>query len=79
MEITDELSILPEEGFNGEKYVNRQFRLDIGKTMEVVLACRNERIRDVIVHFCEEVETWVSDEDHFRVRTFIHSTCFHLL
>ena len=67
-EITEELSIIPENGFNVEEYVNRQFRMNVGGTLEVVLECRNERMRDVIDHFGEEVETWISDEDYFCVR-----------
>ena len=67
-EIIGEPSILPEEGFSVEEYVNRQFRMNVGEALEVVLECRNERMRDVIDRFGEEVETWVSDEEHFRVR-----------
>ena len=67
-EITEEPSILPEDGFSVEEYVNRQFRMNVGETLEVVLECRNERMRDVIDHFGEDVETWVSDEAHFLVR-----------
>ena len=67
-EITEEPSILPEDGFSLEEYVNRQFRMNVGECIEVVLECRNERMRDVIDHFGEDVETWVSDEEHFRVR-----------
>lgn len=67
-EITEEPSILPENGFSVEEYVNRQFRMNVGGTLEVVMECQNERMRDVIDHFGEEVETWVSDEDHFCVR-----------
>ena len=67
-EITEEPSILPEEGFSMEKYVNKQFRMNVGGTLEVVLECRNERMRDVIDRFGEEVETWISDEEHFHVR-----------
>jgi predicted DNA-binding transcriptional regulator YafY len=67
-EITEEPSILPEDGFSLEEYVNRQFRMNVGECIEVGLECRNERMRDVIDHFGEDVETWVSDEEHFRVR-----------
>ena len=67
-EITDVPSILPERGFCVEEYVNRQFRMNVGEILEVVLECRNELMRNVIDHFGEEVETWVSDEDHFCVR-----------
>lgn len=51
-----------------EEYVNRQFRMNVGETVEVVLECNNERMRDVIDHFGEEVETWIADENHFCVR-----------
>ena len=67
-EITEESSILPEDGFSVEEYVNRQFRMNVGETIEAVLECRNERMRDVIDHFGEEVETWVAGDEHFRVR-----------
>ena len=67
-EITAEPSMLPEDGFNVEEYVNQQFRMNVGESVEVVLECRNERMRDVIDQFGEEVETWVLDGDHFRVR-----------
>lgn len=67
-EITDVPSILPEDGFDVEEYVNRQFRMNVGETVEVVLKCKNERMRDVIDHFGEEVETWITDDDHFCVR-----------
>ena len=67
-EITDVPSILPEDGFDVEEYVNRQFRMNVGETVEVVLECTNERMRNVIDHFGEEVETWISDEEHFYVR-----------
>ena len=67
-EITDEPSILPEDGFDVEEYVNRQYRMNVGKTVEVIMECRNERMRNVIDHFGEEVETWISDEEHFCVR-----------
>ena len=67
-EITDEFSILPKDEFDVEEYVNRQFRMNVGETVEVVLECKNERMRNVIDHFGEEVETWISDEEHFCVR-----------
>ena len=67
-EITEEPSILPEEGFDVEEYVNRQFRMNVGEAVEVVLECKNERMRNVIDHFGEDVETWIADDDHFRVR-----------
>ncbi len=67
-EITEEQSILPEDGFNVEEYVNRQFRMNVGEAVEVVLECKNERMRNVIDHFGEDVETWIADDDHFRVR-----------
>ena len=66
--ITDEESILPEEGFSMDEYVNRQFRMNVGEMTEVVLECVNERMRDVIDHFGEDVTTWVIDDRHFRVR-----------
>ena len=70
MEITEEPSILPDGGFNVEEYVNQQFRMNVGETIEVVLECRNERMRDMIDHFGEDVdvETWVSDDGHFCMR-----------
>ena len=34
----------------------------------MILECRDELMRDVIDHLGEEVETWVPDEEHFRVR-----------
>ena len=40
----------------------------MGDAIEVVLECRNERMRDVIDHFGEDVETWISDKEHFCVR-----------
>ena len=67
-EITEKPSILPENGFNVEEYVNRQFRMNVGEAVEVVLECKNERMRNVIDHFGEDVETWIADDDHFRVR-----------
>ena len=67
-EITVEPSMLPEDSFNVEEYVNQQFRMNVGETIAAVLECRNERMRDVIDHFGEEVETWVSDEAHFCAR-----------
>ena len=67
-EITEEPSILPEDGFNVEEYVNRQFRMNVGEAVEVILECKNERMRNVIDHFGEDVETWIADDDHFRVR-----------
>ncbi len=67
-EITEVPSIIPEAGFSVEEYVNRQFRMNVGEAVVVVLACRNERMRDVVDHFGEEVETWVLDENNFCVR-----------
>ena len=40
-EITGEPSILPDDGFSVEEYVNRQFRMNIGENIEVILECRN--------------------------------------
>ena len=67
-DITEEKSILPEDGFNVEGHVNRQFRMNAGEVVEVVLECKNERLRNVIDHFGEDVETWIADDYHFRVR-----------
>ena len=47
-EITDVPSILPEEGFDVEEYVNRQFRMNVGETVEVVKGCKNKRMRDIL-------------------------------
>lgn len=35
--------------------MDRQFRMNVGKTIEEVLECRNERMRNVIDHYGEEV------------------------
>ena len=70
-EITEEPSILPEDGFSVEEYVNRQFRMNVGEAVEVILECKNERMRSVIDHFGEDVETWIADDEHFRVRVHV--------
>lgn len=68
-EMTEEDAILPGEDFNIDVYVHKQFRMNVGESIDVVMACLNERMRNVIDCFGEDVETWVLDEEHFCVRT----------
>lgn len=59
---------LKDDGFNGAEYAQRAFKMmddDLEET-EVILACDNQFMQNIVDRFGEEIDTEIVDENCFR-------------